>query len=152
MHFINLRSKLIAEHHSFRETYERSPFCEAEEMELAVELFQVTSEAELEQFLGNLFKKAWRGIKAVRSSVTRPLGEVLKTVAQTALPFIATIAGTFLAEPAGGAVAGKLGSLLSQPLEALWSALLALQMRNDQPDWPQDAARAQHRHRQLLGR
>jgi hypothetical protein len=69
VHCINLRSKLV------------------EEMELAVELFQVTSEAELEQFLGNLFKKSWRGIKAVRSSITRRLGEVLKTVAKTALPF-----------------------------------------------------------------
>lgn len=95
MQVINLGSKLVTDHHSFRETYKRSPFCEAEEMELAVELFQVTSEAELEQFLGNLFKKAWRAIKAVWSSITRPLSEVLKTVAKTALPFTAPTAGTF---------------------------------------------------------
>jgi hypothetical protein len=116
--YINLRSKLPADYYSLRTTYGQSPFSEAEEMELAVELLEVTTEAELEQFLGNLFKKAWRGIKAIGSSVTRPLGGVLKTVAKTALPFVATAAGTFFGGPAGGAIAGKLGSLVSQALEA----------------------------------
>lgn len=95
-----------------------SPFSEVEEMELAVELLEVTSEAELDQFLGKLFKKAWRGIKQVGSKVVRPLGGVLKAVAKKALPFVATAAGTFLGGPAGGAIAGKLGSLVSQALEA----------------------------------
>lgn len=95
-----------------------NPFSEAEEMELAVELLEVTSEAELEQFLGNLFKKAWRGIKKVGSKIIRPLGGVLKAVAKKALPFVATAAGTFFGGPAGGAIAGKLGSLVSQALEA----------------------------------
>jgi hypothetical protein len=45
------------------------------------------------------------------------LGGVLKTVAKNALPFLATAAGTFLGGPAGGAIAGKLGSLVSQALE-----------------------------------
>jgi hypothetical protein len=85
-------------------------------MELAVELIEVASEAELDQFLGNLLKKAC--IKAVGSSITRPLGGVLKTVAKAALPFVATAAGTFFGGPAGGAIAGKLGSLVSQALEA----------------------------------
>lgn len=95
-----------------------SPFSEAEELELAYELLEVTSEAELEQFLGNLMKKAWRGIKTVGSKLLRPLGSVLKTVAKTALPFVAAAAGTFFGGPAGGAIAGKLGSLVSQALEA----------------------------------
>jgi hypothetical protein len=95
-----------------------SPFSEAEELELAVELLEVTSEAELEQFLGNFFKKAWRGIKKVGSNLIRPLGGVLKAVAKKALPFLATAAGTFFGGPAGGAIAGKLGSLVSQALEA----------------------------------
>src|SRR5262249_20328885 len=88
-----------------------SPFSEAEEMELAVELLATTSEAELEQFLGNLFKKAWQGIKTIGSKVLRPL---VKTV----LPIAATAAGTFFGGPAGGAIGGKLGSLVSQALEA----------------------------------
>jgi hypothetical protein len=87
-------------------------------MELAWELLQVTSEAELEQFLGDLFKKAWRGIKSVGSKVIKPLGGFLKTVAKKALPFVATAAGTLFGGPAGGAIAGKLGSLVSQALEA----------------------------------
>lgn len=94
------------------------PFSESEELELAYELLEVTSEAELEQFLGKLFKKAWRGIKSVGSKLIRPLGGVLKSVAKTALPFLATAAGTFFGGPAGGAIAGKLGSLVSQALEA----------------------------------
>ncbi|HSX81123.1 MAG TPA: hypothetical protein VLQ80_21460, partial [Candidatus Saccharimonadia bacterium] len=88
-----------------------SPFSEAEEVELAIELLEVTSEAELEQFLGNLFKKAWQGIKTIGSKVLRPL---VKTV----LPIAATAAGTFFGGPAGGAIAGKLGSLVSKALEA----------------------------------
>jgi hypothetical protein len=88
-----------------------SPFSEAEEMELAIELLEVTSEAELEEFLGKLVKKAWRGIKTVGSKVLRPL---VKTV----LPIAATAAGTFFGGPAGGAIAGKLGSLVSKALEA----------------------------------
>src|SRR5262249_48961307 len=125
VHYINPALKLPAGYYSLRETFGRSPFSETEEMELAVELLQVTTEAELEQFLGNLFKKAWRGIKAVGSSVIRPLGGVLKTVAKTALLFIATAAGTFFGGPAGGAIAGKLGSLVSQALEAEAAAMRA---------------------------
>ena len=88
-----------------------SPFGEAEEVELAIELLEVTSEAEMEQFLGKLVKKAWKGIKTVGSKVLRPL---VKTV----LPIAATAAGTFFGGPAGGALAGKLGSLVSKALEA----------------------------------
>lgn len=88
-----------------------SPFSEAEEMELAIALLEATNEAELEQFLGKLFKKAWQGIKTIGSKVLRPL---VKTV----LPIAATAAGTFFGGPAGGAIAGKLGSLVSKALEA----------------------------------
>ncbi len=111
--------------HSLRERSGQSPFSEAEEMELAVELLEVASEAELDQFLGNLLKKAWRGVKAVGSSVIRPLGAVLKTVAKAALPSLATAAGTLFGGPAGGAIAGKLGSLVSQALEAEASGMTA---------------------------
>ncbi len=94
-----------------------SPFSEAEIMELAVELLEVTSENELEQFLGKLFKKAWRGIKTIGSKVLRPL-------AKAVLPIAATAAGTFFGGPAGGAIAGKLGSLVSKALEAETAGLM----------------------------
>jgi hypothetical protein len=103
---------------SFVGSVPKSPFSDAEEMELAFELLRVKSDAELEQFLGNLFKKAWRNIKSVAPKIVKPLGEFLKEVAKRALPFVATAARTFLGGPAVGAIAGKLGSLVSQALEA----------------------------------
>ena len=56
-------------------------FSEAEEMELAAELLGVADEAELDQFIGGLFKKIGRGIgKFVRSPIGRSLGGILKGV------------------------------------------------------------------------
>ena len=52
---------------------------EEEEVELALELLSVSSEAELDQFLGKLMKGAWKGIKkvgAVVGKVAKPLGGV----------------------------------------------------------------------------
>jgi hypothetical protein len=118
----NLRSVRFQ---SFGEPLVERPFSEAEEMELALELLEVSSEAELEQFLGDLVKKAWRGIKKVGAGVIRPLGGLLKTVAKTALPLAATAAGSFFGGPVGGAIAGKLGALVSQALEAEASAMAA---------------------------
>ena len=118
MHYVNPTSRLQpAAFDYLPDTLGQSPFSEAEEMELAVELLQVTSEAELEQFVGNLLKKAWSGIKPVTSAVIRPLAGAFKTVVKTALPFTAAVADTYFG-PAGGAIAEKLGSLVSQALEA----------------------------------
>jgi hypothetical protein len=43
---------------------------------------------------------------------------VLRPLVKTVLPIAATAAGTFFGGPAGGAIAGKLGSLVSKALEA----------------------------------
>jgi hypothetical protein len=103
---------------SFVPSRPRSPFDNAEEMELAWELLRVTSEAGLELFLGELFKKAWRGIEPVGPKIIGPLGVLLKTVAKKALPSVATAAGTSFGEPRDDAIAGNLGSLVSKALEA----------------------------------
>lgn len=87
------------------------PFSEAEEMELALALLDVTSAAALEQFLGKLVKKAWKGITTGGATGLRPF---VKTV----LPIAVTATGTVFGGPAGGAIAGKLGSPVSQALEA----------------------------------
>lgn len=50
----------FTEESEFEDTEATSPFTEAEEMEMAAELLEVTDEAELDQFLGNLIKKAGR--------------------------------------------------------------------------------------------
>lgn len=95
----------------------RNPFSSAEEMELASELLEVTSEGELDQFLGALFKKAWRGVGPVGPKVITPLAELLKTAAKKALPSVTT-ASTSFSRPAGDAIAEKLGSLINRALEA----------------------------------
>jgi hypothetical protein len=69
-----------------------SPFSSAEEMGLAAELFQVTSEAELEQFLGALFKKAWRGGTSFGGPAGDAIAEQLGSLVGRALE--AEVAGT----------------------------------------------------------
>ena len=95
-------------------------------MELAAELLEITSEEELDQFLGKLLKGAWRGIKKVGSAVgkiARPLGSALKGVAKVALPIAGKVAGGFFGGPIGGAIGGKLGSLVSKALEMEFEGL-----------------------------
>lgn len=86
-------------------------FDESEEMELAAELLSVSDEQEMEQFIGNLIKKAGRKIrKFAKSSTGRALGGILRKVAKRALPMVGRAAGTFLGGPAGGMIGGKLAS------------------------------------------
>jgi hypothetical protein len=116
---------------SFVRSGPRSPFSHAEEMELALELLQVTSEATLDKFLGDLFKKAWRGIEPAGLKVIGPLGGLLKTVAKKALPSVATAVGTSFGGPVGDAIAGKLGSLVSQALEAEVAGMAATDLDSE---------------------
>jgi hypothetical protein len=106
-----------------------SPFSEAEETELALELLSVSSEEELDQFLGKLFKGAWKGIKKVGSAVgkiAKPLGGVLKGLAKKALPFVGGALGSFIPIPGvGTAIGSALGSAVSSALEAEFSDLEA---------------------------
>ncbi len=91
-----------------------SPFSEAEEMELAMELLEISSEAELDYFLGNLFKKAWKGIK----KVAKPLGGVLKGIAKKALPIVGGALGSFIPIPGVGTMVGRaLGTAASNLFE-----------------------------------
>lgn len=61
---LSLRQEIEASEFEFLDAGElESPFSEVEEMELASELLAVSSEAELDQFLGDLFKKAVKGIR-----------------------------------------------------------------------------------------
>jgi hypothetical protein len=101
-------------------TYEaEAPLSEVEEMELTAELLAVQSEAEMDQFLGNLFKTVARGAGAfLRSPAGRALGGILKDAARTALPAIGGAVGSFLAPGAGTAIGGRLGSALASTFEA----------------------------------
>lgn len=95
-----------------------SPLSEAQELELAAELLEVSSEAELEYFLGNLFKKAVSGVKAfARSSVGRALGGALKGVAKKVLPIAGTAVGGYFGGPIGAKLGSGLGKLASNLFE-----------------------------------
>lgn len=92
----------------------RRPFSPEQETELAMELLSVGSEAELEQFLGKMFKGIWKGIK----KVAKPLGGILKGVAKTALPFVGGALGSMIPIPGVGTALGSaLGGALSKALE-----------------------------------
>lgn len=86
---------------------EADAFSEAEAMELAAELLEISSEAELEQFLGGLIKKAGRAVgKFVKSPVGRQLGGLLKGAAKKALPMVGSAIGGYF----GGSSGAKIGS------------------------------------------
>lgn len=105
---------------TYGEYSQESPFSEAEEMELAAELLTVQNEAELEQFLGGLIKKAGGFLK---SSVGRQLTGALKGIARKALPMLGAAAGNYILPGVGGAIGSKLataaGGMFGLELEGL---------------------------------
>ena len=102
-----------------------------EEMELASDLLNVSSEEELELFLGNVFRKVRRGVRRVsragrrffKSGVGRRLGGVLKGLARRALPVAGRAIGGVFGGPAGAAIGGRLapmaGRIFGLELEGL---------------------------------
>lgn len=86
-------------------------FSEAEEMELANDLLSVSSEAELEQFLGSFLKKAASVAgKVIKSPVGQAIGGVLKGVAKKALPLAGGALGGFFGGPLGAQIGSGLAS------------------------------------------
>lgn len=91
---------------------------ESMEMELATELLNVSNEAELEQFLGGLIKKAAGAVKSfANSSAGRAVGGFLKSAAKKALPIVGRVAGTYFGGPLGGQIGSQLGSAASNLFE-----------------------------------
>jgi hypothetical protein len=114
------------------ENYDRSHFArhngngrasrglsEEQQMELAAELMEVTTEEEFENFLGDLLSK---GVQAIGNLISSPtgqaLGGVLKSAAKTLLPVAGTALGTYLGGSTGGQIGGTLGSAASNLFEA----------------------------------
>jgi hypothetical protein len=107
-----------------------SLFSEAEELELAAELLSVSSEEELDQFLGKLFKGIGRGLKKVGRFIGRKvlpvLGKGLKSLAKVALPIAGKVLGSFIPIPGVGTViGGALGSAAARALELEFSGMSA---------------------------
>lgn len=95
-----------------------SPFTEAEEMELALEMLEISSEAELDQFLGSLVSKAWGGIKKIGAKALPAVGGILKSVAKKALPMVGGALGSFIPIPGVGTALGTaLGTAASNLFE-----------------------------------
>lgn len=95
-----------------------SPLSETQEMELTAELLEITSEEELEEFLGNLVKGVAKKVGGfIKSPIGQQLTGVLKNVAKKALPIAGSALGSFIAPGIGTAIGGKLGSMASNLFE-----------------------------------
>jgi len=92
-----------------------SPLDDADEMELAEELLSVTDDAEMDQFLGKLFKKVRRRVgRFMKSPIGRRLGGMLKQQAKKFLPQITGKLGSI-----GGFDPSMLSGILGSELEGL---------------------------------
>lgn len=100
-----------------QETFEYPPsggatgrvFNEQQEMELASELLEVNSEAEFEQFLGDLISKAGKAVGSFISSPTgQAMGGILKSAAGKLLPMAGSAIGGYFGGPAGAKIGGQL--------------------------------------------
>lgn len=81
---------------------------ETYELELATELLGVNSEAELEEFLGNLLSSAAGAVRGFANSPTgQQLGGILKQAAKQALPVIGGAVGDWASPGGRGASWGR---------------------------------------------
>jgi hypothetical protein len=86
-------------------------FGETEQMELASELLEVTSEAEFDRFLGDLIGRAGQAIgKFVKSPEGQAIGGILKGAARQVLPGIGSAVGGYFGGEAGAKLGGDVAS------------------------------------------
>lgn len=89
-----------------------SPLSETQEIELATEFLEVSNEAELQQFLGDVFKTvASAAGRFVRSDTGRALGGVLKDAARQALPIVGSAVGKWISPTRGGPIGADAATL-----------------------------------------
>ena len=96
-----------------------SPFNEMDEMELASQLLEVSDEAELDQFLGSLFKKASRAVGSfMKGPIGKQLGSLIKPLVKKALPMVGGALGSFIPIPGvGTALGAQAGSAAANMFE-----------------------------------
>jgi hypothetical protein len=116
--------EFVQEYEASGDTETESPFDEVQEMELAAQLLEVSDEAELDQFLGNLIRSAGRAVGTfVQSPTGRALGGILKGAAKKALPIVGGAIGSAFGGPSGGAIGSRVaagaGRLFGLELEGL---------------------------------
>jgi uncharacterized protein (DUF697 family) len=84
---------------------------ENELMELTSELMEISNEAELDQFLGDLIKNVGGAIgKVVKSPLGQAIGGALKGVAKKALPIAGGALGAYFGGPLGAQIGSGLAS------------------------------------------
>jgi hypothetical protein len=109
--------ELMGEEEMYEEESE-GIFSETDEIELASELLEVGDEAELEQFLGKLFKKVGRATGgAILPPTGRALARMLRRVAKRALPAAGNALGDD--DATGGKPASAAEALFGLELEGL---------------------------------
>ncbi len=107
-----------AEYEAEHEAEAESPLSETQEMELASELLEVSTEAELEYFFGGLARRVARGVKNfARSSIGKRVGRAFRTIAKRALPMAGKALGGFVGGPVGSKVGGTLGNFAASLFE-----------------------------------
>ena len=90
-------------------------FGETEQMELASEMLEISSEAELDQFLGDLISRAGQAVgKFVSSPEGKALGGVLKGAARQVLPAIGSAVGGYFGGATGAQLGGQAASAAGQ--------------------------------------
>jgi hypothetical protein len=98
-----------AEQFEFAETGE--VFGETQNMELASELLEVSSESELEQFLGDLVAKAGQSLgRIVGSPSGQALIGILKSAARKVLPSLGSSMGRYIGGDEGARLGGQAAS------------------------------------------
>jgi len=91
------------------------PIGEADEIELAAELQEISDEQELDQFIGKLFNRVRRSIgRALPPGIRSSLGGMLKGIAKRYLPTIGSALGNMVVPGLGGMVGGQLASRAGQ--------------------------------------
>ena len=103
-----------------------SPVSETQEIELASEFLEISNEAELDRFLGNVFKTVGSAVgRFARSDTGRALGGVLKDAARQALPIVGGAVGRWISPGKGGAIGADIattaGRIFGLELEGLSS-------------------------------
>jgi len=106
------------------EFHTEAPFSEEEEAEHASQLLEISDEQELDQFLGDLLRKARRVVGgALKSPLLSPLGAYLKGAIKKVLPAAAGALGNMVLPGIGGQIGSQLASRASDLLGFEYEAL-----------------------------
>jgi hypothetical protein len=90
----------------------------SQEIALASELLEVSTEDELDRFLGNVLRSAVSAASNfARSDAGRAVGGILKSAARKALPHIGKAVGDYVVPGSGGAAGQRVGQWLGKQFE-----------------------------------